>query len=209
MHLVNFDQIRILARTLQLATSISLALLVTAMLILLMISLISMQPQELEESGPKISTVVMPEERKIIEQNESQPIKPVEPEPIPETPPIESVLPPDSTSYVMTAPTMDAGPVDPMSGPAAGSAVPTVQIAPRYPRNLQERGIEGFVDLMFDITPSGRTDNIRVLNAEPEGLFESASIRALRKWKYKPAFDGDTAIIQRDQVTRISFTLQD
>jgi TonB family protein len=68
--------------------------------------------------------------------------------------------------------------------------------------------IEGYVDLAFDIAVTGLTTNIRVIAAQPEGVFNRAAIAALKKWKYKvPVIDG-FARGQLDMMTRIRFELK-
>ncbi|TNE36140.1 MAG: hypothetical protein EP347_11835 [Alphaproteobacteria bacterium] len=42
----------------------------------------------------------------------------------------------------------------------------------------------------FDVEPDGTTSNVRVEDAEPPGVFDVASIRAVKKWKYNPISDG-------------------
>jgi protein TonB len=61
---------------------------------------------------------------------------------------------------------------------------------------------------VFDITPAGKTENIRVVYAEPEGVFERSSMKALAKWKYKPAMDDGVAMPQKNQTTRITYELE-
>lgn len=69
---------------------------------------------------------------------------------------------------------------------------PFIRVSPRYPRRALERGTEGFVDVNFDVTTFGGTSNIRIVNAQPEGTFDSAALKAVRKWKYKPQIvDGE------------------
>jgi len=90
----------------------------------------------------------------------------------------------------------------------SGSAVITYNLAPTYPRRAITRNIEGYVDLMFDIAASGKTENIRILRAEPKGYFEKAAQKALAKWKYKPAMEDGVATAQKNQTTRITFELE-
>ncbi|HER19897.1 MAG TPA: TonB family protein, partial [Chromatiales bacterium] len=47
--------------------------------------------------------------------------------------------------------------------------VPLVRPLHRYPSRAQARGIEGWVHLRFDVTPDGGTDNIVILDADPQG----------------------------------------
>ncbi|MEO1079742.1 MAG: TonB family protein [Pseudomonadota bacterium] len=87
--------------------------------------------------------------------------------------------------------------------------VPYLKLQPEYPSRAIARGIQGFVDLAFDITAAGTTSNIRVIEAQPEGVFERAAIRALEKWKYKvPVVDG-TPQGQVDMMTRLTFQLEE
>ena len=61
---------------------------------------------------------------------------------------------------------------------------PMVRILPNYP--VGALGREGQVTLTFRITEAGRADNIEVLSATPEGVFEQAAINALEQWIYRP-----------------------
>ncbi|MEA3588006.1 M56 family metallopeptidase [Pseudidiomarina sp. 1APP75-27a] len=70
-------------------------------------------------------------------------------------------------------------------------ATPIVRINPQYPAAAAKQGLEGKVALRFSITAAGETDAIEVINAEPEGVFDSAAVRALEKWRYHPRFAGD------------------
>ena len=64
--------------------------------------------------------------------------------------------------------------------------VPEVRVQPIYPRSALEQGIEGWVQLDFDISATGKTQNIRVRDARPKGMFEMAAKRAVARWRYKP-----------------------
>jgi TonB family protein len=68
--------------------------------------------------------------------------------------------------------------------------------------------IEVYVDLAFDIAVTGLTTNIRVIAAQPEGVFNRAAIAALKKWKYQvPVIEG-AARGQAGMMTRIRFELK-
>ncbi len=102
-------------------------------------------------------------------------------------------------------------PLDGDTGPistGANMVVPYLKLQPTYPPRALKRGIEGHVDLAFDITAAGKTTNIRVIEAEPEGVFERAAIRALEKWKYKVPMSDGTPQGQVDMMTRLSFKLE-
>jgi bla regulator protein BlaR1 len=63
---------------------------------------------------------------------------------------------------------------------------PIIRIEPKYPVEAAKNRIEGFVQLDFTIDSAGKTQDIRVLNAEPKDVFEKESIRALSQWEYTP-----------------------
>lgn len=198
----------ILGTFLRLGTSASLGLLVTAMLLFLMCSLIVMDLPDIETKIIKITKIVMNDDRVIENLPEPMTPKPVDPQPAPQIPELTySFENTEGTKLTMAPPVNPAG-VDVVSGFYSGSAIAVLKVAPQYPRRLQTRGIEGFVDLVFDITPTGKTENIRVLFSEPDGAFEKSSIKALAKWKYKPAMDDGVAKAQKNQTTRISYELE-
>lgn len=78
---------------------------------------------------------------------------------------------------------------------------------PQYPRGLRERGVEGYVDLSFDITAEGTTANIRVTDAWPKRVFDKSAIQALKKWRYKPQRVDGKPVNVSGATTRIIFTL--
>ena len=197
----------IIGKVLQLSTSASLGVLVTGMLLFFMCSLIAMDPPEIVETPTKVIEVVMSDEREIEAQPEEIQEKPPEPQSEPDIPDFTQSIDPVEGIKIAIAPTLDPGVVNVDGGYSSGSAMPIFRVAPQYPRRPQSRGIEGFVDLMFDISPTGKTENIRVVYAEPKGAFERASIKALSKWKYKPAMEDGVGQTQKDQTTRIKFEL--
>lgn len=79
--------------------------------------------------------------------------------------------------------------------------------APRYPKEAKRQRIEGTVYLEYDITKRGKTTNIRVLEAVPEGVFERAAIAAVRRWEYKPAVEAGRKVVTNNFRNRINFKL--
>ena len=66
------------------------------------------------------------------------------------------------------------------------NAIPLVQVQPAYPQRALQKGIEGYVIVEFDVDDNGQVINPRVLYAQPTGYFESASLRALERYRYQP-----------------------
>ena len=62
---------------------------------------------------------------------------------------------------------------------------PIVKKAPKYPKNLFKNGVEGCVNIYFDINKSGHLGQARVVKSIPEGVFDKYALQALRAFKYK------------------------
>lgn len=86
-------------------------------------------------------------------------------------------------------------------------AMPLYRVEPRYPARALERGAEGYVILKFTIDPTGRPQDIEVLEAKPKRMFEKEAIRALKKWKYQPKVEEGNALAQAGQTVRLEFKL--
>ncbi|MDH3439151.1 MAG: energy transducer TonB [Gammaproteobacteria bacterium] len=77
----------------------------------------------------------------------------------------------------------------------------------RYPPRAEEKGISGWVDVYFTVTPSGETANIEVTAAEPQSIFDRAAINAVEKWLFEPVeFRGQ--VISQRAAARLKFELQ-
>ncbi|HXQ32098.1 MAG TPA: TonB family protein [Steroidobacteraceae bacterium] len=94
-------------------------------------------------------------------------------------------------------PAVDAGAPAMAASPLAAevAAAPPAQIAPlvkvlnvppAYPLEARLRGTEGWVDVHFTVSPQGVTDNVRVTNASPRGVFDQAALDAVSRWRYAP-----------------------
>jgi periplasmic protein TonB len=124
------------------------------------------------------------EEPKPIEVIKKPPAKPDEPQ---VTPPKPDRVRPDQSDVdyrpaqvVHKKPTMDSSDI------SFNTPIEHFILTPRYPGRALERGIEGFVELRFDVNAMGATENIEVLRAEPKGVFEDAAIAAAERWKFQP-----------------------
>lgn len=73
---------------------------------------------------------------------------------------------------------------------ASAMPVPVRVTAPTYPKAALERGIEGRVELEFDLDARGNVRDIRVLDAKPAGVFDYAAEQALDSWKFAAPADG-------------------
>ncbi len=62
--------------------------------------------------------------------------------------------------------------------------VPLSTARPQIPQYAFEQGIEGWVEVVFFVQPNGRVSNIRIVDAEPKGVFEAAMIESIQNWIY-------------------------
>lgn len=118
----------------------------------------------------------------------------------PALPPLQAAAPP------APAPSPPA----PVSAPPPGSAEevsPLVDIPPEYPRRALAAGIEGQVTLQFTVNAEGRVENIRVLSAEPPGVFERAARRAVSRWRFAPRRENGVAV-SREVSKTMNFRLE-
>jgi len=75
--------------------------------------------------------------------------------------------------------------------------VPIVTIAPKYPIKALENGIEGFVNIEFTINESGSVENPKVIESNPQGVFDKEAISAILKFKFKPTILNNRVIAQK------------
>lgn len=78
----------------------------------------------------------------------------------------------------------------------------TNSITPTYPENARRLGLVfGEVDLRYDINEEGIPINIEVVSSS-SGLFESAAINAMRRWRFEA-----TGSVYTNQTQRFSFQI--
>jgi protein TonB len=73
---------------------------------------------------------------------------------------------------------------------------------PRYPRKAKIKKQNGFTQLVFTISEKGEVSNVKVLDSNPKGVFEKASIKAIKRWKFR------TSNISKNATITFNFRLQ-
>ena len=136
---------------------------------------------------------------------------PPPPEIPPEAPPQEmDSVDPNAPTINVAAPSVNADAN--IGGPggmniAEGDYLPIVRVAPVYPARALQRGLEGYVDLVFTVTTAG-TVRDPVVEFSTSSLFDRAALRAVLKFKYKPrVVDGEPVDVPNVK-TRIRFQLE-
>jgi protein TonB len=71
-------------------------------------------------------------------------------------------------------------------GVSDGEMLPLVNIQPTYPTRAAQRGIEGWCQVAFTVTETGGVTDIRVVDADPPGMFDQASMRAAERFRFQP-----------------------
>ncbi|HUH36969.1 MAG TPA: energy transducer TonB [Spongiibacteraceae bacterium] len=175
----------------------ALALLVTFGLFVLMPTLIETADKTLDETKhQRIADIVMPEREIETNLKEVKPEKPEDPEePPPELDQPDFADPDISPDAVNIAPSARVD-INIGTGVGLGSTdgeyLPIVKVAPIYPRRAQSRGVTGYCIVEYTVTKTGAIRDPQPVDCQPSGYFESASVKAALKFKYKPrVVDGE------------------
>lgn len=59
------------------------------------------------------------------------------------------------------------------------------RVSPEYPREAARRGLSGCNVISFEITAEGLADKYQILDSQPKGVFDKASLIAMNRWKFK------------------------
>lgn len=68
------------------------------------------------------------------------------------------------------------------------------RVDPTYPDVARRMNITGTVKVAVVVTPSGAVKSTRVVGGHP--LFVNAAVEAVKKWKFEPASQEDTEIVE-------------
>ncbi|MBE9540291.1 MAG: TonB family protein [Proteobacteria bacterium] len=91
-----------------------------------------------------------------------------------------------------------SAPLDAGGVPVAGSGdaqgyvevIPFNTRRPNVPKVAWQNKVNGWVLVAFSITAKGNTRDVRVLDANPKGVFEEKVIAAVEDWQYQLNFSG-------------------
>lgn len=185
---------------------------ITVGLFYLMYSLVLTDEVKLDDTGnAKIADIVMPEPEidvRVAELKPEQPDEPEEPPPPMDTPDVEVAN--VDLAINMSAPKgadVKIG-IGGGLGASDGEYLPIVKVAPIYPRRATSRGIEGYCIVEYTVTKNGSIRDPQAVDCQPSGVFESASVKAAEKFKYKPrVVDGEPIEVAGVQ-NKFTYTLE-
>ncbi len=63
----------------------------------------------------------------------------------------------------------------------------TRYVAPEYPDRALSDRISGSVTVQYVVDKKGRTQDVRIIQSVPKGVFDQAAADAIRRWRYRPA----------------------
>ncbi|MCZ6804941.1 MAG: TonB family protein [Proteobacteria bacterium] len=72
--------------------------------------------------------------------------------------------------------------------------------SPKYPKIAKWRGIEGWVDIEFVTDMDGNVEDIKVINSHPKNKFVKVTLKAVKKWKFKPMHYNNRPLRQKAYV---------
>jgi TonB family protein len=79
-------------------------------------------------------------------------------------------------------------------------------VQPIYPSKAEGKKLEGWVDVEFTVTETGKVQDVAVRAASVPGVFDEAAVKAVSQWRYQPILRDAKPMPVRTQL-RIRFTL--
>lgn len=64
--------------------------------------------------------------------------------------------------------------------------VPLSTARPQMPEWACKQKLDGWVEAVFTVMPNGRVQDVKIVEADPRGVFESAAVESISNWIYEP-----------------------
>jgi len=169
---------------------------------------------ELQERGQRLAIDFVRLRRDTTpEVKDREPPKRQKPEPQPAPPPMnmaQNINPGEAVGAI--TPVVDTGmELEKATTLGTGSGdrgiVPLVRVDPEYPPRAKQQGIEGWVDLVFTITPAGTVEDAQITASDPPYVFDRAALRAVRRWRYNPQIKEGTPVARPGVQVRMRFEI--
>lgn len=75
-----------------------------------------------------------------------------------------------------------------------------------YPPNARAAGIEGTVEVRYDVRADGSVHNVRIVSANPAETFDTAALNAVRRWRFRPGRVRGEPSEYKNLVSTVRFT---
>lgn len=59
-------------------------------------------------------------------------------------------------------------------------------VTPAYPNDAQRKGLNGWVEVSFQVAENGTVQNAAVVASDPRGVFDQAALDAVKQWRFEP-----------------------
>lgn len=63
--------------------------------------------------------------------------------------------------------------------------IPLSTARPQIPEWAYKQGIEGWVEVVYTVMPNGRVQDVKIVDAQPRGVFEAAAVESISNWIYQ------------------------
>jgi len=198
----------------KLISTVSLGILITFGLFAFMAYLISSDSVNIPKALPPIVVEIA----KIPEDSKVKVIEKVKLDPPPAPKPmLRTVVAPDApdnaigTAYQVPTVVFNKGSTGLGENQSMNDndARPIFRVTPKYPMDAMRKGIQGWVQLAFDINEIGKVVNITIIDSKPKRIFDKAARRALGKWKYQAKSVDGKSVLQKNRTVQLDFTIDE
>ncbi|MCB1559659.1 MAG: energy transducer TonB [Xanthomonadales bacterium] len=84
---------------------------------------------------------------------------------------------------------------------------PIQQSPMQYPPRAKAQGVTGYVLLSLLISPTGQVEQVKVLEAQPAGVFDEVAAAGVKTWKFEPAmYKGEQVRVWARQKVRFDLS---
>jgi len=110
----------------------------------------------------------------------------------------------DSLRKAAAAKSAAASPTASTAPIAATALKRTKYVDPEFPDAARRKGLTGWVEVVWTVTPKGTVTDAEVRSSSPEGVFDDAAIKAVKQWRFEPATKDGQPVAARSMI-RLKF----
>ena len=88
----------------------------------------------------------------------------------------------------------------------ANQLTPLKTVQPVYPAKARDHQQEGWVDVEFTVSETGKVQDVAIRAASSPGVFDDAALKAVNQWRYRPILRDAKPVPARTQI-RLRFAL--